>query len=343
MRADNESPRVSTAHAGELGVGVIGAGMFARGILLPQLAKLSGAKLVGICTTRGTTARDAARRFRCAMATTDPARLFGDEGVDVVVIATRHSSHAALAATALRAGKHVFVEKPLCLGVGELDELERALDDARQAGHSPCLMVGFNRRFSPHAQALFSEFATRTGPMVVNYRVSAGIAPAGSWVSDPAEGGRIVGEACHFVDFCGVLVGSAPVAVTAHGTEPNGCDPTTQSVALTIRYDDGSLANIQYVTAGSPRLPKERCEVFTDERTAVLDDFRITRIHGGGQTVRGRQAKGFGGELRAFLDACRGGDWPIPWESMATTHHICFGAVQSLRAGRTVQLANSLS
>ena len=335
--------RAPSAGGGELQVGVIGAGRFARGVLLPRLAKLAGVKLAGVCTTRGATASGAARRFRCAVATTDPARLLGDAGIDAVLIATPHSSHAALAAAALRAGKHVFVEKPLCLSGAELDEVQRALEDAREAGCDPCLMVGFNRRFSPHARALCEAFAERAAPLVVNYRVSAGPAPAGSWLADPAEGGRIIGEACHFVDFCNALAGSEPVEVTAHGAGSGGSGAAAQSAVLAIRYADGSLATIQYVTAGSPRLPKERCEVFADERTAVLDDFRVTRFHGAGRSVRGRQDKGFAEELSAFRDACGGGPWPISWASMAAAHRVCFGAVRSLKTGRAVRLAGGQS
>ena len=343
VRTDSVGRRSRSANGDELRVGAIGAGAFARGVLLPRLVRLAGVRLVGVCTTSAVTAHDAARRFRCALATTDPAQLFDDPEVDAVVIATRHSSHAALAATAMRAGKHVFVEKPLCLSGADLIEVERALDDARQVGHNPCLMVGFNRRFARHTRAVLEAFAERAAPMVVNYRVSAGRVLAGSWLTDPAEGGRIIGEACHFVDLCNVLVGATPVEVTAHGTGSGGRGAAEQSVVLAIRYDDDSLATIQYVTTGSSRLPKERCEVFAEERTAVLDDFCVTRFLGVGRTVRGRQDKGFSEELSAFLDACRGGPWPISWESMAVAHHVCFSAVRSLETGRPVRVAASIS
>ena len=340
VRTESGFPRPPTTNSRELKVGLIGAGAFARGVLLPRLIRLSGVRLAGICTTRGETAHDAARRFRCDLATTDPERLFGDTEVDAVFIATRHSSHAALAAAALRAGKHVFVEKPLGITGADLVDVESALKCAREAGHEPCLMVGFNRRFAPHARAVLQAFGERKSPMVINYRVSAGSVPVETWLTDPAEGGRIIGECCHFVDLCDALVGRTPSEVTAHGTRSGGRGASEQSVVLAIRYDDDSLATIQFVTSGSPRLPKERCEVFVDNRTAVLDDFRITRFHGGGRSVRGRQAKGFSEELRAFVDACSGGPWPISWESIAVAHHVCFGAVRSLETGQTVRLAN---
>ena len=333
--------RAGAAAGGDLRVGVFGAGRFARGVLLPRLAGQPGVRLAGVCTRSGGGARDAAERFGAAVATSDPARLLDDPDVDAVVVATRHASHAALAAAALRAGKHVFVEKPLCISEAELDDVERALDEARGAGRAPCLMVGFNRRFSPHARAVRAAFAEREAggaPMVVTYRVNAGTLLDGSWLADPREGGRLVGEACHFVDFCGALVDAEPLEVTAGGIAPaRGGDGAGDTVVVTVRYADRSLATIQYVTVGHPGLPKERCEVSAGGRTAVVDDFRVTRFHGGGRTVRGRQAKGFAEALRAFVDACRGGGpWPIPWRSLAATHRVCFAAARSLRTGRPV-------
>ena len=328
----------ASGRGGEVGVGVIGAGRFAREVLLPHLVRQAGVRPAGVCSRTGGSAA-AAARFGFGLATTDPARLLDDPGVGAVVIATRHASHAALAAAALRAGKHVFVEKPLCLTGRELDDVERALEAARAAGSDPCLMVGFNRRFSPHARAVRAAFEDRGGPLIVGYRVNAGAVPADSWLADPAEGGRIVGEGCHFVDFCNALTGSLPVAVTAHGAASGRGDAGADSVVMTIRYADDSLATIQYVATGDRRLPKERCEVFAGGRAAVLDDFRTTRFYGGGRTVRGRQDKGFAEELRAFVAVCRaGGAWPISWEDIADTHRVCFAAVRSLETGAPVRL-----
>ena len=342
VRLEASGGDATAARAGELGVGVIGAGRFARAVLLPHLVKQPGVRLLHVCTRSGRGARDAARRFGGATATSDPQRLLDDPAIAAVVVATPHASHAGLAAAALRAGKHVFVEKPLCIAEAELDEIERALGDARTAGRDPCLMVGFNRRFSPHAGAIRAAFAGREesgAPMVVSYRVNAGAVAAGSWLADPREGGRLVGEGVHFVDFCSALIATEPVAVTAAGL---GGDPPDDSVVVTVRYACGSLATIQYVAGGHPGLPKERCEVFAGGRTAVMDDFRTTRFCGGGRTVRGRQAKGFGETLGAFVNMCRGGGpWPIPWRSLAATHRVCFAARRSIETGRTVAVGQS--
>ena len=335
-----DAPRAARASGAGIGVGVIGAGDFARSVLLPYLVRQAGVRLAGVCARTGTSAQHAARRFRFDFATTDPALLLDDAATAAVFIATRHASHASLAAAALRAGKHVFVEKPLCLTHAELEEVGQALDDARAAGHEPCLTVGFNRRFAPHTRAMQAAFGSRRTPLVISYRVAAGAVPADSWLADPVEGGRIIGEGCHFVDFCSALIGSEPEAVTAQGVAHDRSNVAgAHSVVMTIRYGDASLATIQFVAAGSRRLPKEHCEVFAEGRTAVMEDFRVTRFYGGGRNVRGRQAKGFAEELDAFLTVCRrGGTWPIPWSTIAATHRVCFGAVRSLETGEPVRL-----
>ncbi|MDD9985765.1 MAG: bi-domain-containing oxidoreductase [Spirochaetaceae bacterium] len=333
--------RAAGARDGGIGVGLIGAGGFARSVLLPQIAKAVGARLTAVCTSTGRSATQAAERFGFAVATTDSGEVLERADTAAVFIATRHGSHAGLVAAALRAGKHVFVEKPLCLDDAELDEVETALQDARGDGFEPCLMVGFNRRFSTHAGALQAAFRDRGTPMVVNYRVNAGAIPAESWLHDPEEGGgRIIGECCHFVDFCTALIDSDPVSVVATSIASDARDvvPRDSSV-ITIRYADGSLATIQYLALGHRALTKERCEVFADGRSAVMDDFRTTRFHGGGRRLRGKQAKGFAEEIDAFLSVCRdGGPWPIPWSGIAATHRVCFGAVRSLETGTMVDV-----
>lgn len=336
--------RTAKARSRPVSVGFVGAGAFARNVLLPEVRRRGDVRLAGVCTATGRSAQQAAERFGFALATTDPARVLDDPDTDAVFVATRHDSHAALAVAALRAGKHVFVEKPLCIREEDLAEVEAAQKEARRAGRDPFLMVGFNRRFSPHGRALRAGFGERgRTPLVVNYRVNAGAAPDHSWVQDPAVGGgRIVGEACHFVDFCGAVAGTEPVAVTAtavSGDRSGAVAP--DSVVLAVEYACGSLASIQYLAGGHRDLPKERCEVFGGGRVALLDDFRATRFFGGGRGVRGsRQDKGFAAEVEAFFATCaNGGPWPISWESIADTHRVCFAAVRSAKTGERVVVA----
>jgi len=322
-----------------VGVGFIGAGNFAKAVLLPTLKRVGGVDLVGVCTATGMSATETGRKHGFAYATTDPEQLLADERINTVFIATRHDSHAPLACAALAAGKNVFVEKPLCIKPEELEQYEEALA-ANGQGSNPCLMVGFNRRFSRHAVALRETFAGRRTPMVLTYRVNAGVAPRDSWVHDPEiGGGRIVGEVCHFVDFCEFVTGSAPVGVFANCIDSGDSRVTPEdSVIITIAYADGSLCTIQYVALGGRGVPKERIEVHADGATAMVDNFVRTAFHGiKHRTARGRQDKGFTAEVAAFLRTVQtGGAWPIPFESLLRTTRVTFAIAESLRSGKPV-------
>lgn len=334
-------PKAVAKRGAQVGVAVIGAGAFARDVLLPLLRKAPGLRLVGVCTQSGRTAQQAAARYMFEFATTDIADILAEPGVDAVMIATRHGDHAALAEAALRAGKHVFVEKPLCIVEADLDRLDGAVQEVTASSPGASLAVGFNRRFSGHARVLQTAFEERRTPMVLSYRVNAGALPKAHWTHDPREGGgRIIGEVCHFVDFCTAVVGSLAVAVVANGISSGRSDVVTEdSVVITIDYADGSVATIQYVAEGHAGLGKERCEVFAGGRSAVMDDFRVTRLFGGGTGVRGKQDKGFAPQLHSFTTLCReGGDWPIPWTEILNTHRVCFGAIRSLRTGQLVRI-----
>jgi predicted dehydrogenase len=320
------------------GIGVLGAGAFARGVLLPALARHDDVRRVGLCTATGRSAADAAGKHGFAYATTDPARVLDDPDVAAVFIATRHDSHARLVLDALARGKHVFVEKPLCIRPDELAAIDRALTG--RDGTSPVLTVGFNRRFSPHTEAVVAALAERRGPRVVDYRVHPGTLPREHWLHDPdVGGGRIVGEVCHFVDLCERLVGSRPVRVAAEALRtPDGPDDTC---AIVLGYEDGSLATIRYLAAASTALPKERIEVSHGGATAVIDDFRRVELHGlrGASAGRGRQDKGFDAEIARFLGAVRdGGDWPVPWDSLRRTTAVTFAILESLRTGHAVDV-----
>jgi len=335
-----ECPGVRPA-TGRLGIGVVGAGGFAKGVLLPALARQPDVVLTGLCTATGMSAAETGRRHGFRFATTSIDELLADPATQALFVATQHHTHAPLVVQALAAGRHVFVEKPLCISPEELARIDEAVRSLPRPG--PCLMVGFNRRFSPHAAAIRAAFAHRTTPLVVNHRVNAGVVPADSWVHDPARGGgRVIGEVCHFVDLAEFFVGSVPLSVSAASIRSaDHRDVADDSVVVTLTYADGSLATIQYLAHGSSRLPKERIEVCADGVTAVLDDFRQTTFHGSqARPVGGRQAKGFDEEIAAFLRVVRGGgDWPIPYDSLARTTRTTFAILESLREGRPVALA----
>jgi predicted dehydrogenase len=343
----------------EPGVGVIGAGNFAKGVLLPALAARKDLRLCGICAKSGASAQESGRKYDFGYATTDHRRIVSDQDVDAVVIATRHGSHAALVRDALQAGKHVFVEKPLAITEAQLDELEAVY---RRMGRSPtgrddevedssaalpALMVGFNRRFSPHAEAVREAFAERATPMIITYRINAGKIPMDSWIQDSEEGGgRIVGEVCHFIDLCEALTGSPVERVTADSI---ACQDdrvqTDDTVVITLRHHDGSLSTIQYIAIGNSDVPKEAIEVFADGGVAQIDDFRETRFTGVDRVnVKGRQAKGFEEEFEAFFSAIKaGGVPPIPVESLFRVTRVTFAVLRSLHSGESVEIDHPAS
>ncbi len=303
--------------SGRVRIGLVGPGLFARSTLLPLLDKLD-ADVAAVAGGSGPRAIGAARRAGARAATTT-SRLIDDPGIDAVVIATRHDSHAPLAVGALEAGKAVFLEKPLAVDEAGLEAVTAALLVPGR------LMVDFNRSLSPAAAKVRAHFAGRVDPLVVHCRVNAGALPPEHWLRDPAVGGgRLVGEGCHFVDLCSAIV-ERPLAAVA--VTPLGSGPTTlahDSFVLTLTYADGSLGIVTYVATGSPRMAKERIEVLGAGRSAVIDDFRRVQLHGG----RGRAApavalskdKGHRAALERFLAfAGTGGEPPIPYERLLET------------------------
>jgi polar amino acid transport system substrate-binding protein len=309
------SARPAGPVAGEIGVGFIGAGAFARGVLLPAFQGRAGTVLRRVVTAHGLTAFDAQRKFGFKEAGTDAPELLADQGVDLVCITTRHDTHAALVVDALRAGKHVFVEKPLALDAEQL----RAVEAAATAS-TGVLLVGFNRRFSALAVAMRDAVSGR-GPIVATYRVNAGPLPAGHWLNDPAVGGgRIIGEGCHFVDFLAFLTGDAAIdSVQARcAGRPHG---PAEDVVIQLGFADGSVGQLLYTAKGDPGLGKERVEAHAGGVSVVLDDFRSVEIVSGGKRrTRTTGGKGHAEEIAALVAAVKaGGPSPISRASLFAT------------------------
>jgi len=333
-KADDRPPaergRIDLKHRPErpagVGVGLVGAGAFARSVLLPALANLPSFRPTGVVTATGLNAVSAARNTGFAFATTNLDELLADDATDAVVIATRHGDHARIATAALEAGKDVFLEKPLAMSVGELDELSRTV-----AASGRLLMAGFNRRFAPHVRELKRRVRERAGPLHMVYRVNAGAIPAEHWTRDLEEGGgRVVGEVCHFVDLLLFLAGRPPVRVTAEGLPDDG-------VTATIRFAEGSVGTVVYAVAGDPAIGKERLEVFGNGLSAVVDNFRLLTV--GRRRMRGAGGKGHREEMRAFLDAVRtGAPSPVPYSQAAGSMRATFAILDSLATGGAVDL-----
>lgn len=290
-------------------VSFIGSGNYATGVLIPAF-KAAGAELVAVACSAGVSGVHAARKFGFARSTTDTDSLFADPQTAALAITTRHDSHARLVLQGLAAGKAVFVEKPLCLTLEELTDIAAALNAPTPV---PMLMVGFNRRFAPQVQKIKSLLAGVTGPKAFVMTVNAGAIPADHWTQNPAVGGgRIVGEACHFIDLLRFLAAAPIVQAEALAMD----SATGDSVGIQLGFADGSLGTVHYLANGSKAFPKERLEVFAAGRVLQLDNFR--RLTGYGwpgfkKMTLWRQDKGQRACAAAFMDALRtGGPAPIP-------------------------------
>ncbi|MDT5296287.1 MAG: hypothetical protein QOJ76_3167 [Acidobacteriota bacterium] len=332
--------RVADARDGaaRVRVGLVGAGEYARRMLLPHF-KAEGVEFVSIATASGVTARDVGGRYGFARFVSGAGEVLEDARVNLVVIATRHDSHAELTRQALKRGLDVFVEKPLALSDEELDAVLEAAAASRGR-----LTVGFNRRFSPLAREAKEFFADRRAPLSMLYRVNAGRVPRGHWTQDPREGGgRIRGEVCHFVDFMQYLAGSVVERVYAEPVASDDRQATeADSVFVTLKFADGSNGTIAYLAEGDRALPKERVEIFGAGRSFVIEDFRSASAYRDGRESRTKlraQDKGQREEVRAVCAALlAGAPAPIPLDELAAATRATFRILDSLRTGETVKV-----
>ena len=300
--ASSDRTPVSSATS-NLSVGLLGAGVFARGTLIPALKASRETTLVGVCTATGAHAHHAAKKFGFRYSTTDDAELIRNRDVNTLVIATRHHLHARQTLAALREGKHVFCEKPLSLSEAELRSIVRSYLGIA-AVHRPALMVGFNRRFAPMILRMKSFLAPISEPLALHYRVNAGCLPPDHWVNDPEQGGgRILGEVCHFVDLLMFIAGSPIVGVEAHAVG-SSARYSGDNILISLSFANGSEGTISYLASGDRSFSKERLEVFGGGAVAALEDFRRLELirNGRKQAIRSRwrQDKGHRSEWAAF-------------------------------------------
>lgn len=331
-------PLSKGSKAAAVNLGVLGAGSFANSVLLPAIQKAGDIQLVGIASTGGLHAQHSGKKFGFQYATSSEDEIINDPNVNTVAILTRHDAHAELVVKALKAGKHVFVEKPLAINSNQLSAISKQLLKTEN-----CLLTaGFNRRFAPLAQQLSAFYESRTEPIHVHYRVNAGPIPLNHWTQDPdIGGGRIIGEGCHFVDFIAFLVGAAPISVTAHALPDHG-KYREDNVSMTFAFSDGSVGVVDYLANGDKSFAKERIEVFCGGQVAVLDDFVSLATVKDGRTkeVKGAQNKGWVDEWKVFAKAIRGGgEPPIPYEQLIGVTKSTFAAVESIRKQETIKLS----
>jgi predicted dehydrogenase len=333
---------VSAATTKRLGVALIGAGSFAEAMHLPNLGKMRESfELRTVLSRTGSEAKSVATRHGAALATTDLDAVLGDPTIDVVLITTRHDSHAQLTLDSLKAGKHVFVEKPLAIDGEELDRIERFFADAAAAGRgTPVLMTGFNRRFAPAVERVREVFRGRTTPLVIDYQMNAGYIPLDNWVHGPAGGGRNVGEACHIYDLFDSLIGTDFEDISARSIRPGSKQwAKNDNFIATISYTDGSVCVLVYTALGNAAHPKERMSIFGDGKVVTLDDYRSVGISGTKTPWRSlTMNKGHFQELEAFARCTiEGGPWPISLEEQIRAMRIAFVVEHQLVSMRPVQ------
>jgi predicted dehydrogenase/NADPH:quinone reductase-like Zn-dependent oxidoreductase len=321
--------------AGKASVAFIGAGRHATAMLIPAF-KAAGARLKTVASASGVSAAHAGRKFGFEEITTATEGVFADPDLDAIVVATRHDTHAPLVCRALAAGKAVFVEKPLALTLAELAQVEAAYAGA---GHVPLLTVGFNRRFAPQTAKIKALLSGSAAPKSLVMTVNAGAVPSGHWTRDrEVGGGRIVGEACHFIDLLRHLIGSpiagAQAAPLGGAAGMAGLEDTA---TMTLRFADGSIGTVHYLTHGHPSFPKERLEAFCGGRILQLDNFR--KLQGFGwpgfaNMNLWRQDKGQRGCAAAFVHAVEtGGEPPIAFEELIEVSRVTIELAEILAGG----------
>jgi len=324
----------------EVRIGFIGAGSYAQSNLLPYLKGVTQVSLKGVLTASGTSARSVAERFGFEFCAQDASDIIDNPEINTVFIATRHDSHADYVLKALKAGQHVFVEKPLCLTQQQLDEIASLYQsEIRNSQSAIHLMIGYNRRFAPMVRRIKNMVGD--GPMAMIYRVNARAIPADSWIQDAKiGGGRVIGEACHFIDLLTYINGSLPISVQVSAMQAPG--DLLDTVTLSLDYANGSIGTIAYFANGDKRLSKERLEVFAHGCTAVLDDFKRLEIYKSGKLTKEKslnQDKGQKAEVAAFVNAIlEGGIPPIGIDELFSTSLVTFKALESISTGQTIQL-----
>ena len=311
-----------------LNVSFIGAGSYAQGNLLPNIPENSKVQRIGVLTNNGTTSKRVAEKFKFGFCATKEEDILNDK-TNTLFIATRHDSHGPYVLKGLRANQNIFVEKPLCLYESEMVDIEAAQKESGKA-----LMIGFNRRFSPLSQEVKKKFGD--GPMSMIYRINAGSIPADNWIQDlQIGGGRIIGEACHFIDYLTFMNGSKPVKISASTLpDPLGLNDT---VNIMIQFGNGSTGVIAYYANGSKDLTKEYIEIYSSGSTAIIEDFKKLQIYGKGKAIKKKlmnQNKGQKEMVQAYFDnLLNDGSSAIPQDEIFAVMHATFRVIHSIENG----------
>ncbi len=330
---------VKSSSVSRVVAGLIGAGNFAKLTLLPAI-KSAGIRLKTVADINTVAGAHVARKFGFEQTTNDYKVILEDAEINTVFITTRHDLHARMVVEALEAGKHVHVEKPLCLNRDDLERIKQVYEKV----HGRQLLVGFNRRFSPHAEKIRSLVASRSSPVCMTWLVNAGSIPANVWVHDRlVGGGRIIGEGCHWLDFMRYVVGKPIVSVVATmiGDVP-GAEIRDDKMSVTVAFADGSIGTLHYFADGHKGYPKETFELFCEGKVLHLDNFR--KLHGFGWSNFKKmslfcQDKGHKAEFRRFIERiAEGGEPLISFEEIENVTLASFAAVESAGGAGVVRI-----
>jgi predicted dehydrogenase/threonine dehydrogenase-like Zn-dependent dehydrogenase len=340
-----KSSSATRADKNKLSIGCIGAGNYASSMLLPHLKNHPDVQLDLVCTTTSLTAQNAKRKFGFRRVTTDYLELLNDEHIDAVIVATRHNTHARIVIDAIKLNKPVFVEKPLAIKKEEVIHIIESL----QMNNMDILQVGFNRRFSKAIQLVVGFWKNRHEiPFIANYRIHAGKMEQGSWYLDPSEGTRFIGEGGHFIDTLSFLFQSRPIKVYAKSINPqlrNSDD--LDNISAVIEYENGSVGNIQYITQGGQKLPKEYLEIHGGGKSALMNNFSSISFYEGSSIKRKKFTnidKGQKEEISAFIDSMvKGGPNPYSINELIDTTNATLAIHQSLITGQIIDLGNFLN
>lgn len=325
------------AKAEEPVIGFIGVGNYAKMMMLPTL-KETGSNIKTIASLEGYTASIAAKRYNIPVVCSDGAEIFKDSEINTVFITTPHNSHATLVKSALLSNKNVFVEKPLAMNLSELKDLYGISKENNQLS----LMVGFNRRFAPTILKLKERLEQRVDPISIIITINAGAIPMNHWVHDPeVGGGRIIGEACHFIDLARYIVGKPIIEVTAMSTKGHSGTDEDKVIAI-LKFEDGSQASIHYLANGNKSFPKERIEIFSSEKVYVIDNFKTLKGYGDTINMKNlKQNKGQRNEVIEFLNSIKKGTpSPIPINEIFEIHLATFAINISIVEKRFILLSD---
>jgi predicted dehydrogenase/threonine dehydrogenase-like Zn-dependent dehydrogenase len=321
-------------------VGIIGAGNFTNLVVLPCLKK-NRTDIKMIASKGGANGTHLSKKYGINQSSTDYKKILSDDDIDTVIITTRHRSHSKLVIDSLNAGKNTFVEKPLALNMLELESIIKVYNHQIQNNKNIQLSVGFNRRFSPHIEKIKDSIGSNIYPLNINATMNAGFIPKDHWTQDlKSGGGRIVGEACHLIDLCVFLTGSF-VSYVCMNSLGNGTDLSTDNASLLLKFENGSNAVINYFSNGSKKYSKERVEIFSQNQTWVMDNFRITEAFNvkGFKKFKTRINKGHEKQFKKYIERIKKGQGPlIPFKEILNVSKTSFAAIESLKMKKWIKI-----